>query len=47
MNGQVRRALFISHATPEDNVFTLWLGAKLTALGYEDAPSSTLRSKWR
>ena len=35
MNGQVRRALFISHANPEDNAFTLWLGAKLTALGYE------------
>jgi hypothetical protein len=30
-----RQALFISHANPEDNVFTLWLGAKLTALGYE------------
>jgi hypothetical protein len=30
-----RTALFISHATPESNAFTLWLGAKLTALGYE------------
>jgi hypothetical protein len=30
-----RQALFISHANPEDNVFTLWLGGKLTALGYE------------
>lgn len=30
-----RRALFISHASPEDNVFTIWLGAKLSALGYE------------
>jgi hypothetical protein len=30
-----RTALFISHATPENNAFTLWLGAKLTALGYE------------
>jgi hypothetical protein len=30
-----RQALFISHATLEDNTFTLWLGAKLTALGYE------------
>jgi hypothetical protein len=30
-----RQALFISHATPEDNTFTLWLGAKLTALGYQ------------
>src|SRR5271170_5864131 len=35
MNGQARLALFISHASPEDNAFTLWLGAKLTALGYE------------
>jgi hypothetical protein len=30
-----RRALFISHATPEDNPFTIWLGAKLAAAGYE------------
>jgi hypothetical protein len=30
-----RTALFISHAAPEDNPFTLWLGAKLAALGYE------------
>src|ERR1700742_148101 len=29
-----RDAVFISHATPEDNAFTLWLGGKLTALGY-------------
>ena len=35
MSGQARQALFISHASPEDNAFTLWLGAKLTALGYE------------
>lgn len=35
MSAQVRRSLFISHASPEDNAFTLWLGAKLTALGYE------------
>ena len=35
MSGQARQALFISHANPEDNAFTLWLGAKLTALGYE------------
>jgi len=34
MNGQAPHALFISHANPEDNAFTLWLGAKLTALGY-------------
>lgn len=30
-----RRALFISHASPEDDAFTIWLGAKLSALGYE------------
>lgn len=30
-----RKAIFISHATPEDNDFTLWLGAKLSAMGYE------------
>lgn len=30
-----RNAIFISHATPEDNVFTKWLGAKLSAEGYE------------
>jgi hypothetical protein len=30
-----RTALFISHANPEDNAFARWLGAKLSALGYE------------
>src|ERR1700730_11868626 len=35
MGDAARQALFISHASPEDNPFTLWLGAKLTALGYE------------
>jgi len=30
-----RNAIFISHANPEDNVFTTWLGAKLAAAGYE------------
>lgn len=30
-----RTALFISHATPEDNHFVRWLGAKLTVMGYE------------
>ena len=33
--GADRSAIFISHAAPEDNAFTLWLGAKLAALGYE------------
>src|SRR6516225_1339972 len=35
MGDAAREALFISHASPEDNPFTLWLGAKLTALGYQ------------
>ena len=30
-----RNAIFISHATPEDNPFALWLGAKLSAMGFE------------
>ena len=30
-----RDAIFISHANPEDNSFTVWLGARLTAAGYE------------
>ena len=34
-NTGLRHALFISHATPEDNHFVRWLGAKLTAMGYE------------
>lgn len=29
-----RPDIFISHATPEDNDFTIWLGAKLEALGF-------------
>lgn len=34
-NAEPREAIFISHAAPEDNAFTIWLGAKLAALGYE------------
>src|SRR5258705_1672126 len=30
-----RDAIFISHATPEDNAFTLWLGGRRAALGYQ------------
>jgi hypothetical protein len=30
-----RDAIFISHANPEDNGFTIWLGAKLSVAGYE------------
>lgn len=29
-----RKLIFISHANPEDNQFTLWLASRLTALGY-------------
>jgi hypothetical protein len=30
-----RRVVFISHANPEDNTFTLWLCARLVCAGYE------------
>ncbi len=30
-----RRAIFISHATPQDNPFVEWLSSKLTLAGYE------------
>jgi hypothetical protein len=30
-----RRVVFISHANPEDNAFTLWLCARLACAGYE------------
>lgn len=30
-----RDAIFISHASPEDNAFVIWLGTRLAALGYE------------
>lgn len=30
-----RNLVFISHANPQDNAFTLWLGSHLTCLGYE------------
>lgn len=30
-----RTAIFISHATPEDNAFVRWLGAKLSSLGFD------------
>lgn len=32
---QVRKVVFISHGSPEDNEFTSWLGSRLTAAGYE------------
>ncbi len=35
MTTLIRDAIFISHANPEDNEFTVWLGARLTAAGYE------------
>lgn len=30
-----RQGIFLSHATPGDNAFVLWLGVKLSALGYD------------
>lgn len=35
MQGDKRDLIFISHATPEDNTFTLWLSTRLKLLGYE------------
>src|SRR5262245_59602520 len=35
MSNEMRNELFISHASPEDNAFTLWLGSRLSAAGYE------------
>lgn len=35
MTALTRDAIFISHTNPEDNEFTVWLGARLTAAGYE------------
>lgn len=35
MSHIARDCVFISHATPEDNRFVSWLGAKLSGLGYE------------
>lgn len=35
MSQPTRDCVFISHATPEDNRFVSWLGAKLSGLGYE------------
>jgi TIR domain len=31
----MRQAIFISHATPEDNDFVRWLGSKLELAGYK------------
>lgn len=30
-----RDTVFISHATPEDNEFTVWLASRLQMLGYK------------
>ncbi|NKK67408.1 TIR domain-containing protein [Rhizobium leguminosarum bv. viciae] len=35
MSDPVRDVVFISHATPEDNDFVKWLGARLIGLGYD------------
>ncbi|MGH9447393.1 MAG: toll/interleukin-1 receptor domain-containing protein, partial [Terriglobia bacterium] len=34
-SASARSARFISHANPEDNAFARWLGAKLSAMGFE------------
>lgn len=34
-NSKSRDVIFISHATPEDNPFTIWLASRLQADGYE------------
>jgi len=34
MSDPIRDVVFISHATPEDNEFVKWLGARLIGLGY-------------
>jgi len=39
MGDATREALFISHANPEDNAFTLWLGAKLTGSATRCSPT--------
>jgi hypothetical protein len=31
----MRNKIFISHAKPEDNDFTIWLASRLELLGYE------------
>jgi hypothetical protein len=31
----MRQTIFISHATPEDNNFTIWLASRLQSLGYD------------
>ncbi len=33
-NGE-RNTIFISHANPADNIFSIWLAARLSALGYQ------------
>ena len=31
----MRDTIFISHATPEDNEFTIWLASRLELLGFK------------
>lgn len=35
MSAQIRDTIFIGHATPEDNDFTIWLASRLQLLGYK------------
>ena len=39
MTAAGRDAIFISHANPEDNAFTVWLGARLTGLATRCGPT--------
>jgi hypothetical protein len=33
-NSKIKQTIFISHSTPEDNLFSLWLASRLSVLGY-------------
>lgn len=33
-NQKIKQTIFISHSTPEDNMFSLWLASRLSVLGY-------------
>ena len=33
-NSELKHTIFISHSTPEDNLFSLWLASRLSVLGY-------------
>jgi hypothetical protein len=33
-NSKIKQTIFISHSTPEDNLFSLWLASRLSIIGY-------------